>query len=362
MPFEFEFLRVGNGASSGDAIVSRYWDGIAWRVMLIDGGYEETGDRICEHVEQWYATDTIDYVVSTHPDNDHISGLRSVLTHKRVRELWLHVPWLHAERLLPLFASRRWTKEGLASELRRAYPLVAELIELAGKQGTSIRGAFQGEQIGSFTVLSPSIAMYEGLLPQFRDTPAPDPDGLRRLGHWLQGIGRRSSALVRRNVPENWYRETLREGGVTAAENESCVVLYGNLGAGGILLTADAGLRALTEAANFADARGFPLKNGLWLFDVPHHGSRNNVSPSVLDRLLGPVVVEGQRRSTAAIISAGAEDETHPRQVVVNALTRRGVSPYVTRNGTVRFNHGIPRNGWGAVPPLAFSSIVEAYD
>jgi beta-lactamase superfamily II metal-dependent hydrolase len=192
---------------------------------------------------------------------------------------------------------------------------------------------FQGQQIGPFTVMSPSLDMYEALMPQFRDTPRPDRNLLQYLGHWLEGIGRRVARDARKIVRENWDTETLREGGITSAENESSVVLLGDLGSGGILLTADAGLKALGTAIDYVRARGIDLST-LWLFQVPHHGSRNNISPSMLNRIVGRPVEGATLRRPHCIISAGAEDEEHPRQVVVNALCRRGLNPCVTRNGT----------------------------
>jgi hypothetical protein len=119
---------------------------------------------------------------------------------------------------------------------------------------------------------------------------------------------------------------------------------------------------ALWTAINYAQVRGMDLSR-LWLFQVPHHGSRNNISPSVLDRIVGPPVQQGQSRQTCCIISAGAEDQDHPRQVVVNALWRRGLKPYVTRNGTVRFHSGLQaRDAWTPVNPVPFSTTVERYD
>ena len=50
---------------------------------------------------------------------------------------------------------------------------------------------------------------------------------------------------------EDLFTETLREGGITAAENESSVVLYGQIDGRNILLTADAGLRALGAAVSW---------------------------------------------------------------------------------------------------------------
>jgi beta-lactamase superfamily II metal-dependent hydrolase len=362
--FEIEFLRVGDGASSGDAILVHYWDGEAWHIGIIDGGYEATGREICDHVRRWYSQDpTIDFVVSTHPDNDHMSGLRVVMEELPVRELWMHVPWVHAEHILGLFRSRRWTTDGLQNELRRQYNYVTELFDLAVKQKTTIKLPLQGEQIGPFTVMSPSVDMYEGLLPQFRDTPRPDQDLLQYLGHWLQGIGRRVARAIIKDIREAWHTETLREGGITSAENESSVVLLGDLGSGGILLTGDAGLKALGKAVDYARARGVDLSK-LWLFQVPHNGSRNNISPSMLNRIIGLPVEQGATPSRPrCIISAGAEDEEHPRQVVVNALCRRGLTPCVTRTGPVRFYSGLDkRDGWTTAVPVPFSTTVERYD
>lgn len=361
--YEIEFLRVGDGASSGDAILLRWWDGQSWHIGIVDGGYEDTGREICDHIRQWYSqTPVIDFVVSSHPDNDHMSGLRVVMEQLPVRELWMHVPWLHAARIQHLFRSRRWTTQGLEGEFRRQYNYVADLVDLAQKQKTTIKLPFQGERIGPFTVMSPTLDMYEGLLPQFRDTPRPDQDMLQSLGHWIQGIGKRIARTILKDIPEAWNQETLREGGTTSAENESCVVLFGNLGAGGILLTADAGLKALGETVSYAHQQGVSLSN-LWMFQVPHHGSRNNISPSMLDYIIGQPVQEGQTRSSICIISAGAADQDHPRQVVVNALWRRGLRPQVTRDGTIRYHSGLQdRAGWTTVPPIPFSTAVERYD
>jgi hypothetical protein len=363
VPYEIEFFRVGDGASSGDAILIHWWDGQAWRIGVIDGGYEDTGWEMVDHIHWWYSErPIIDFVVSSHPDNDHMSGLRVIVSELRVRELWMHVPWVHADRILHLFRSRRWTKDGLIRELRSQYDYVVELVDLAQKQGTTIQLPFQGQKIGPFTVMSPTVAMYEGLLPQFRDTPRPDQDMLQMLGHWLQGIGRRISKAILKDIPESWERETLRDGGITSAENESCVVLLGNLGAGNIFLTADAGLMALGEALNYAYRQRIGL-SPLWMFQVPHHGSRNNISPKMLDYIIGPQVHQGQTRSTHCVISAGKEDQDHPRQVVVNALWRRGLQPNVTRNGIIRCHSGLKqRDGWTTAQPMPFSTKVERYD
>ena len=175
MPYEIDFHPVGAGESSGDAITMRYHDGAQWRVLVIDAGYQTTGEAIVEHVRQVYETTIVDHAVSTHPDNDHIGGLASVLSELTVRNLWMHVPFLHAESMMRYFLSSRWTVEGLRRRLRESYPAISNLVNLAQMQGTQLSGPFTGKRIGPFEVLSPTVSLYEGLLPQFHDTP-------RRIG------------------------------------------------------------------------------------------------------------------------------------------------------------------------------------
>src|SRR3546814_4468000 len=65
------------------------------------------------------------------------------------------------------------------------------------------------------------------------------------------------------------------------------VIQYACLEGSRILLTGDAGRDALNEAADFAPYIGLVLP-GIERIQIPHHGSRRNVSTEVLDRWLGP--------------------------------------------------------------------------
>ena len=104
------------------------------------------------------------------------------------------------------------------------------------------------------------------------------------------------------------------------------VVQYARLCDEKILLTGDAGRDGLSEAADFATSIGLQLP-GVDRFDVPHHGSRRNVSTEVLDRWLGPRLTQqlpdGQGLFRA-FISANPDDKDHPRRAVVRGLIHRG--------------------------------------
>src|SRR5258707_4716999 len=330
MPFEIDFLSVGDGSKSGDAIALRYSAENSFKLMVVDGGTQESGEKLVELVQTYYRSSHVDYVVCSHPDDDHASGLRVVLDNLSIGELWLHVPWAHSAQTLTLFQNPNWTTETLAKEIHNNYPILAELVQNALSKGVRIYEPFQGLQIGPFTVLSPSQQTYENLMPLFRDTPEPNQTRVQAWRSRLADLARRVVEAIQNLVPESWYHETLREGGTTSAENESSTVLYGILNGESVLLTSDAGLNAVSAAIDYATSRGVDLRNAIWLIQVPHHGSRNNNSPSLLDRLIGTPVSEGQSREIRAAASASKGDEPHPRKVVVNAFRRRGVRVFAS--------------------------------
>ncbi len=244
--------------------------------------------------------------------------------------------------------------------------MIVELVELAAAQGTVVSEPFEGGWIGPFLVLSPTVYAYRCLLPQFRKGPAPDTDTLKQTGMWIEP--RKPSifvALVEKAlsfVPERWDIETLREGGITAAENETSVVLYGHFNGSGVLLTADAGVNALTWACNYAENQGIDLKK-LSLIQVPHHGSRNNVSPSILNRLIGFPQAQDTLSKMIAAVSVPKDDENHPRRVVMNAFLRRGAPVRKTQGAKYRFYSGLPRReNYSDAEPFPFFEKVEDYD
>jgi Predicted hydrolase (metallo-beta-lactamase superfamily) len=209
--YELEFLPVGNGERSGDAIVGRFiLDDGSWRTLVVDGGTKESGHAIVEHVRGHYGTNRINDVVNTHPDADHASGLRVVLEQMDVDALWMHHPWDHSFDIRHAFDDARLTGIGLASRMRSALVCAHELHELAEARGILRIEPFFGAQIGPFTVLSPTLPNHQALLPHFRCTPEPAQKPKAQsgtLGDYLKDIFSQTA--------ENWSIETLSEGGQT---------------------------------------------------------------------------------------------------------------------------------------------------
>lgn len=372
MNCEIEFLPVGQASKGGDAIVVR-WDAQPgyFYLMIIDGGDLESGKSLVKHIRDQYGENCIvHHVVVTHCDADHISGLREVLAELDVRNLWVNLPWNAAAASLPYFANKNWTVSGLQTTLRREYDLVAELVRIAEERNIPVHEPFAGQKIGPFTVLSPHRDIYPILLPQFDRTPEPDQDAIKETGLWIgkapnvfHKLMDKAAAKIQKWTTEQWGKELLKDGGCTSASNESSIVLYGDFGAGRrVLLTGDAGNWGLSLAAYYADSQSLPLGDFMFI-QIPHHGSRSNVGPTILNRLVGPILPPDTSGSFSAFVSAPAMDDSHPRKMVLNAFIRRGATVCATQGNKKVFWGGFtPRSGYIAAVPLSFASRVEEYD
>lgn len=356
MNYEIDFLGFKQGKQDADAICLRYFEDPRDKpvVVVYDGGFKCHGEDLINHLNKYYFNETsnpvIDYVICSHPDQDHASGLSELLTHFRVNTLIMNRPWSYIDELFPKIDDGRITKLSLDKRLRENYPYINELEEIATKTGTQILEGFQGNIIDNrLTILSPSKEFYLQLLIESSKTP-------------LQADKNSLSAFLKktlRNIFESWENELIREDVETSAENESSIIILGDMKEEKFLLTGDAGIRGLKVAADYSDKNNIKLKE-VKIHQIPHHGGRHNVSPSVLNRILGNITEESDAATKTAIVSV-AVDSDHPKKMVTNAYIRRGANVYQTRGITLHWHHGnIPiREGWGSVSPLRFSQEVE---
>jgi beta-lactamase superfamily II metal-dependent hydrolase len=377
MKCEIEFLPVGDASKAGDAIVIRYGEPNSYELMVIDGGNIDSGKALVEHVRAEFGKNSvISHALLTHADTDHACGCREILSDLPVNNLWLHVPWLSAAAARLYFADKRWTDAGLTEAIRNEYGLIDEIVTIAlEKKTVKIYQPFAGATIGPFRVLSPHKDAYPFFLPQFDRTPDPDQAAIEAAGWW---IGKQPNAMARliekalakalakapKWVQETWTREWLKDGGITSASNESSVVLYGDCeGSGRVLLTGDAGVWGLSLAADHAEQNGLILRDFKFV-QIPHHGSRRNVGPTILNRLLGPIQPEFSPTRFSAFVSAPKDDDTHPRRIVLNAFLRRGGKILATQGEKKVFFGGFPMrpNYYPIAQGMPFATQVEDYD
>lgn len=356
MGLEIDFLPVGDESSGGDAIALRYGNLYGGRseqtVIVIDGGYQDSGEKMVEHLDQHYGTDHVDVVVSTHPDQDHMSGLAVVLERCKVGELWMHRPWTHSGVLMSLSAQGfrfDQSQEQVRSVLRAAQ----QLERLAENQGTKVVEPFTGlpTHDGAFRIMRPNVDYYRSLLPDAFSTR--QRDALRNA------IYRRFEQADQTVLAETLEQETLNGFGETSPRNNTSVIALLQVDGRRALFTADAGVPALSHGVRALRSLGIG-PGELDFVQVPHHGSRRNVSPHLLDCLLGPVT--DQVRGTAYVSAPTKNPEQkHPAKQVTNAFRRRGYPVHSTCGSTKRYHHNAPsRPGFSPSDALPLYSRVEA--
>lgn len=359
MGIEIDFLPVGEESSGGDAIAVRYGNLHGSRdeqvVMVVDGGYKDCGEALVEHITTHYGTDYVDIVVSTHPDQDHSSGLTVVLEELGVGELWMHQPWRHSAEMASLRV-QHFESSKLSDWVEKSLRSVSDLESLANSKGIPIIEPFVGTQTsdGIVRVIGPSIPYYVELQTEVAKSGT--------LGHQAWSVLTKAAEAVRNLVAETLTEESLTDSGTTSPRNNSSAILLFSIEDRHYLLTADAGIPALTYAAGELDALGIAAGE-LRFIQVPHHGSRHNVGPSILDRLLGP---KGQESThSTAFISAPKKnpDKKHPHKKVSNAFIRRGYAVHATQGSGKWHHQNAPeRDGWSSATPMQFYDQVEDDD
>lgn len=350
LAFEIDFHPVGDGEKGGDAITIQYGclnseNNFSQKIIVIDGGTLDSGKEVVEHIKNVYKTNTVDLIINTHPDNDHCSGLREIINNLTVKEIWIHRPWLSSSEFLNMFKDGRITNNSLKERLKDALNVVSEIESLAKSKRITLREPFTGLTFddGVVTVLGPTENFYKELLPQFRSTPAPANESL--LSKALSSVKDAVQMVV-----EAMHIETLDESGETSPENNTSVISLFSYAGQKVLFTGDAGIPALKQVIDIAAYNNIAL-NKLHILQVPHHGSKRNVSPSILNSI----------KAECAYISCPKEgDPKHPAKKVTNALIRRNMKPFYTKGNILCWRHNTPvRVGYSPAIPIPFYDQVE---
>lgn len=361
MAYELDFIGVDEETKDADAI------GIRWKtddenyvVGVYDGGLQVYGEELKEHMEKYYFNDTeekiIDFVICSHSDEDHTSGVKEILENFNVKALYMNRPWIYVDEIFDKVDDGRITKESLKRRLREKYSYIADLEDIAIEKDIPIYEAFEGMIIcNKLTVLSPAKDFYLDLLVESDKTPLEESASLKFI--LKEAFQKVLNALI-----ETWKEENLKEDVKTSAENEMSVVILGQMDEENFLLTGDAGLRALNASIDYAESKFITIKDDVNFYQIPHHGGRHNVSTSLLNSMVGEVVDEGETNDKVAFVSA-AKNSDHPLQMVVNAFIRRGVKVYKTNGGIIHHHRNMPdREGWTSITNLNFKNEVEEWE
>ena len=338
MAFQIDFLPVGNGEKSGDRITFRITNQNLGeqRVFIIDGGFKDTADELIDHINKYYGVNKVDYVISSHPDEDHSAGLQTVLEKMEVVNLIMHLPWEHAEDIKSKIKNNI-SNINLENKLEKNLKLVSDLEDLAKEKGVNIIEPFAGLDIFNdmVKVLGPSKEYYQELLPYFDEEIDPQKD-ISSLG-----MARKVIDAVVKWIKDSPLFNLLDDEDTTSIKNNSSTVILLQDDDKKVLFTADVGKRGLERAIEFAKAENIDLSD-LYLFDVPHHGSKRNFGKTAMSNI-GAVY---------ACISASKDSKKHPAKKVTNHLKKMGVQWTTTEDGAKCFPSSDifgNREDWGPI-------------
>ncbi|HLW06313.1 MAG TPA: MBL fold metallo-hydrolase [Marinilabiliaceae bacterium] len=323
-----DMLSVGNA----DAIIVWLKDNSNNHyVVLIDGGNKSDGEKVINHLEKYVlgqgksGKNAPDLIISTHHDKDHIGGLTEVVNHygNAISEVWVNNPAHYMDKHAYGLIKESFRKQSEKKQYQvilESLNNLDEFITAVDNHGIVRNDALYGrsKHEGIIQILGPSEDFYKSLLPGMDGLE----DFVTQEANWAYN-SIYSEPTINESLEESSPCPIVDEENQTSATNNSSVILqilareqnkY--------LFTGDAGVSAFEDVED-----RFSLEGIHWL-DVPHHGSRRNLSSRLIDTMSPNV----------CYISAKGGIK-HPRRALVNCLKNHGAKVYCTKNGNNMWHH-----------------------
>ena len=364
MRYEIDFIATKENKGNADAICFRYEKDGKFINVVYDGGSKVLANKLIKHLEEFYFKNEyypkIDYLICSHPDQDHASGLIEVIEKFEIDKIIMNIPWNYIDDIWDNVNDGRISKESLEKRLKDDYPYIAKIEKLAKEKGIEIIEGFEDKEINeNLKILSPSKEFFIELLRKSKKTKYLDESDYKSNIH--TELPKSILSKITNWIKELWSKDSLKEDVETSEENEMSIVLLGDMEENKFLLTGDVGIKGLEKAIEKGNKICIPL-TGVNFYQIPHHGSRHNLSPSIMNKLVGNIVSEGIKLKKVAYASVAYESD-YPRKAVVNAFIRRGIQVYKTNGYTLNHSFLMPeREGWSSIPELSFNEKVEDWD
>ena len=340
--YEIRFFRVGEASKGGDAIFIRLYDARENPfVMVIDGGYSNNGDDIIRYMVDECKLNKIDYVINTHPDIDHISGLITLFKSDEIEisRLMMNRPWKDANIDSSYFKDGRITDNSLYKRLIDKFKKAKELEEIAIErigEKNIISPKAGNLYFQHFLVLSPAYEFYRSCLLNSEKTPE-------------SKNGQTITPFISKGYEIEDYVKgktiTWIEGEQTSMINETSIVILLKLPDGNFLFTGDVGKEGLNIILNT-----FPNIT-CNMMQLPHHGSRKNVDPDLLKKI----------NASRYYISCppGGYDLGHPSKRLINKILEINSSAIIfdTKESWISTSYGLDIEGEQAIPLKSFDKM-----
>ena len=224
----------------------------------------------------------------------------------------MHVPERHVDRRDAEIALSQAAGSRKAQIAMKSLQTSDALLAAIEDRSVPLEEPFRGKRIGFLKVCGPTEEFYEELVADFKDADKMKMSDL--------------SELILEAVLKSASKDGLLESPPARPENDSSVILGTAYDDEIYLFTGDAGPRALERAKD-----SFEIAGCTWM-QLPHHGSRNNMTASL---------VEHFAPQTAYVSAPGNDD--HPHRAVVDAFKEAGTSVYSTHypsDGHLYFSKG----------------------
>lgn len=309
--YEVKFFPVGKSVKGGDAIFIRLYDeDDNVTVILIDGGYKETGESVIKYMK-FLNLDTIHLMVNTHPDLDHISGLVTIMQTPeiKVEKLLYNRPWRDHNITADLFSDGRITDKSLNKRLtesfKKAYQLeqlAEDKVNISSKKCEIVHPVVGNCYFGCFHILGPTAKHYRDYLLSSDKTPTNEnnkdnkPYVPKKLT-WSKFLG----AII------PWL-----DYGNTSDINETSVISFLQLPDMNFLFTGDSGEIGIKEAVDYLYGPSPIMDYKITHLQLPHHGSKKNINPTLIKRIAC--------KNYIISCPAEGEDDGHPSARLVNKI------------------------------------------
>ncbi|MCF7689185.1 MAG: MBL fold metallo-hydrolase [Cephaloticoccus sp.] len=333
-----------NVANADSMLVTRWNVNVPSRI-LIDGGNSSSATIILEFLKA-RGIQYLDHIVCSHPHDDHVGGLPGIVDSPAIDfgRAWIHVPWMHVDYATLQASLNRGqiTAKRVVKIIRASVQGAQKFIKTVEERKKPISEPFEGQDIGFMKVCGPTKAYYEELLKEFTD--------FEKLKLFEEEIEAHEQDVLLEDIlnKTSFGKELLEAEGAhlggapTEPENNSSTIMSTMFGDDTFLFTADAGVPALNQAKE-----KYALKNLRWM-QIPHHGSRRNITKELIEHF----------KPQVAFVSAEGSKK-HPRIAVINAFKDVGAKVFST-------HYPSPTSKWfhvGTCPDRpGYKSAIPLYD
>ena len=323
-------------ADNGDALWLRFGDKGAERNILIDAGYQTSMRNLLQKNVFGSATPdkpfTIDLLIVTHTDGDHIGGAIYLLTYAADYHIKINNIWFNGYH--QVFQIPESTDDRLG--YRDGENLTALIKYMSIRLNKDLSPPYENlSASGRIVVDGPSLPSveYEGLKLTVLGPYGHRLDNLRDA--WDESMSGRSGEIYDKRLAAlrragDVLGESSKPGDDDAVANGSSISMLAEYGGVSVLLAADAFPDDLMTALRTLPAANLPVIDSLKL---PHHGSLGNITRELIECV----------GASHYLVSTNGNMHDHPDlETIKMILHARGAQPC-----EFHFNYAKPRENIG---------------